>query len=125
MQAELNTLIRAQYPLIYLMTSEEERAEQEILAIAQNSRKVYVWTLTQGLVENGQSKAVQHGTASPQMAIEWAVRQRDPGIFIFKDLHPFKDSADVTRWLRDAVASFKGTDKTIILMSANSDRARN
>jgi SpoVK/Ycf46/Vps4 family AAA+-type ATPase len=119
MQAELNTLIQAQYPLIYLMTSEEERAEREIYAIAQQgiTRKLYVWTLTQGMVEHGQTKAVQHGTASPQMAIEWAVRQKDPGIYVFKDLHPFKDSADVTRWLRDAVASFKGSDKTIILMS--------
>ncbi|MDE5067750.1 MAG: AAA family ATPase, partial [Trichodesmium sp. St4_bin8_1] len=35
----------------------------------------------------------------------------------FKDLHPFIDSPPVTRWLRDAIASFKGTKKTIILMS--------
>jgi SpoVK/Ycf46/Vps4 family AAA+-type ATPase len=120
MQAELNTLIQAQYPLIYLVTSEEERAEREILLIAQQrdiERKVYVWTLTQGMVEYGQTKAVQHGTASPQMAIEWTVRHQESGIYIFKDLHPFKDSADVTRWLRDAVAGFKGSKKNIILMS--------
>jgi SpoVK/Ycf46/Vps4 family AAA+-type ATPase len=120
MQAELNTLIQAQYPLIYLVTSEEERAQREIVEIAQQrgiDRKVYVWTLTQGMVEQGQTKAVQHGTAAPQMAIEWTVRHQEPGIFIFKDLHPFKDSADVTRWLRDAVAGFKGTHKNIILMS--------
>jgi SpoVK/Ycf46/Vps4 family AAA+-type ATPase len=120
MQAELNTLIQAQYPLIYLVTSEEDRAQREIVQIAQQreiDRKVYVWTLTQGMVEQGQTKAVQHGTAAPQMAIEWTVRQQEPGIYIFKDLHPFKDSADVTRWLRDAVAGFKGTNKNIILMS--------
>jgi SpoVK/Ycf46/Vps4 family AAA+-type ATPase len=120
MQAELNTLIQAQYPLIYLVTSEEDRAQREIVQIAQQreiDRKVYVWTLTQGMVEQGQTKAVQHGTAAPQMAIEWTVRQQEPGIYIFKDLHPFKDSADVTRWLRDAVAGFKGSKKNIILMS--------
>ncbi len=120
MKEELRTLIQAQYPLIYLVTSEEERAEREILSLAHqpaSSRKVYVWTLTQGMVEFGQTKAVQHGTASPQMAIEWTMRQKDPGVYIFKDLHPFKDSADVTRWLRDAVSGFKGTYKTIILMS--------
>jgi SpoVK/Ycf46/Vps4 family AAA+-type ATPase len=32
-------------------------------------------------------------------------------------LHPFIDSPGVTRWLRDAIASFKDTQKTILLMS--------
>jgi SpoVK/Ycf46/Vps4 family AAA+-type ATPase len=54
---------------------------------------------------------------SPEAAIEWVVRQREGGIYIFKDLHPFITSAPVTRWLRDAIASFKGTEKIIILMS--------
>ncbi|MBD1922772.1 AAA family ATPase [Microcoleus sp. FACHB-831] len=121
MQEELNILIQAQYPLIYLVTSEEERAERTIATIAQNrpqQRRVFVWTLTHGIVEYGQPRHVtQHNTVSPQAAIEWVIRQRDPGIFIFKDLHPFRDSPEVTRWIRDAIASFKGTQKIIILMS--------
>ncbi|HEY9647166.1 MAG TPA: AAA family ATPase, partial [Chroococcidiopsis sp.] len=47
----------------------------------------------------------------------WVIRQREPGIFVFKDLHPFVDSPAVTRWLRDAIAGFKDAQKTIILMS--------
>ncbi|NET16698.1 MAG: AAA family ATPase [Okeania sp. SIO1H6] len=124
MKEELNILIQAQYPLIYLVTSEEERSEQAIAALAQakSPRKVFVWTVTHGIVEYGQSKnTTQHNTVSPEAAIEWAIRQRDPntgaGIYVFKDLHPFIDSPPVTRWLRDAIASFKGTNKTIILMS--------
>jgi len=38
MKEELNILIQAQYPLIYLVTSEEERAEQAISIIAQANR---------------------------------------------------------------------------------------
>jgi SpoVK/Ycf46/Vps4 family AAA+-type ATPase len=49
--------------------------------------------------------------------VEWVMRQREPGIFIFKDLHPFRDSPAVTRCLRDAIASFRDTQKTILLMS--------
>jgi SpoVK/Ycf46/Vps4 family AAA+-type ATPase len=80
-------------------------------------RKLYVWTLTHGMVEYGQARTTQHNTISPEAAIEWTTRQKDPAIFVFKDLHPFKDSAAVTRWLRDAIASFQGTQKTIVLMS--------
>lgn len=120
MQEELSILLQAQYPLIYLVTSEEERAEQAIASIAQGrpQRRVFVWSLTHGIVEHGQPRTVtQHNTVSPQAAIEWTTRQRDPAIFVFKDLHPFKESAEVTRWLRDAIANFKGTQKAIILMS--------
>ncbi|MEW5861684.1 MAG: AAA family ATPase [Cyanobacteriota bacterium] len=121
MKEELDILVQAQYPLIYLVTSEEERAERTIANIAQTkslARRVYIWTVTHGIVEYGQPRHItQHNTVSPEAAIEWVVRQREPGIFIFKDLHPFIDSPATTRWLRDAIASFKGTQKIIILMS--------
>lgn len=119
MHEELSILIQAQYPLIYLVTSEEERAETTISNIAQAKpqRRVFLWTVTHGIVEYGQPRNVtQHNTVSPEAAIEWVTRQREPGLFVFKDLHPFY-SAPVIRWLRDAIASFKGTQKTIILMS--------
>jgi hypothetical protein len=129
MKEELNILIQAQYPLIYLVTSEEERAEQAISTIAQllkPQRRVFVWTVTHGIVEYGQPRNVtQHNTVSPEAAIEWIIRHKEPGIFILKDLHPFIDAPATTRSLRDAIANFKvsnnsqqhSTAKNIILMS--------
>ncbi|MBE9076841.1 AAA family ATPase [Romeria aff. gracilis LEGE 07310] len=121
MREELSVLIQSQYPLIYLVTFEEQRAEQTIAAIAQKKgpRRLYTWTMTHGIMEYGQGRnATQHNnTLSPEAALDWTIRQREPSIFVFKDLHPFKDSAAVTRGLRDAIESFKGTQKTIILMS--------
>jgi SpoVK/Ycf46/Vps4 family AAA+-type ATPase len=124
MQEELSILIQSQYSLIYLVTSEEDRAEQEVMLIAERERpqrRVFSWTLTRGIVEYGPAGGTpQQGTIPPQQALDFAIRQRDPSIFIFKDLHPFLDrggSPEVIRWLRDTIASFKGTDKTILLMS--------
>jgi SpoVK/Ycf46/Vps4 family AAA+-type ATPase len=124
MQEELGILIEARYPLIYLVTSEEERSEQAIAKIAEakRQREVYIWTVTRGLVRYDQPRTtVQSNTVSPQAAIEWVIRHRDANgtgsIYVFKDLHPFKDSPEVTRCLRDAIASFKGSNKTVVLMS--------
>ncbi|MDX2212210.1 MAG: AAA family ATPase [Oculatellaceae cyanobacterium bins.114] len=120
MKEELSILVQAQYPLIYLVTSEEERAEQTIATIAQMKpqRRFFIWTVTHGIVEYGQPRNVtQHNTLAPEAAIEWVVRQREPGIFVFKDLHPFIEAPAVTRWLRDAIASFKDMQKAIVLMS--------
>ncbi|MEL6438354.1 MAG: AAA family ATPase [Cyanobacteria bacterium J06621_8] len=122
MKEELDILVKAQYPLIYLVTPEEERAEQAISKIAESNteyKHVYVWTVTRGMIEYGQSRqGGPHNTVSPEAAIEWTIRQKDSGIYIFKDLHPFIDGPVITRWLRDAIASFKGAEnKLIILMS--------
>ncbi|MEN9520816.1 MAG: hypothetical protein RLZZ381_3404 [Cyanobacteriota bacterium] len=121
MKEELNILVQAQYPLIYLITPEEERAEQAIAKIAKDNaeyKQVFVWTVTRGMIEYGQTtQATQHNTVSPEAAIEWTIRQKGGGIYIFKDLHPFLDGPVIVRWLRDAIASFKGTDKVIVLMS--------
>ncbi|WP_035986454.1 AAA family ATPase [Leptolyngbya sp. KIOST-1] len=128
MREDLNVLVQAQYPLIYLVTFEEERAEQTIATVARHLSKdqdikgpmrVFTWTMTRGMVEFGSQGAgtQNNNTVSPEAAVEWVIRQREPGIFIFKDLHPFKDSPAVTRCLRDAIVSLRGTRKTIVLMS--------
>lgn len=121
MKEELSILVQARYPLIYLLTPEEERAEQAIAKIARaktQHQRLFVWTVTQGMVEYGQPRQqTQHNTISPQAAIQWAIQQREPAIFIFKDLHDFISSAEVKRWLRDAIAAFKGTEKIVVLMS--------
>ena len=89
MKEELKILIEAKYPLIYLVTSEEGRSEQAILALAQTKpqRRLFVWTVTHGIAEYDQSQnTTQHSTVSPEAAIEWVIRQRDPstgaGIYI-------------------------------------------
>lgn len=121
MQEELTILIQAQYPLIYVLTSEEERTESVLATLAQGKpqRRLFLWTVTRGIVEPEQQGRGpgQRNTLSPEAAIEWVIQQQGPAIFVFKDLHPFIESPAVTRWLRDAIAALKGTQKTIIIMS--------
>jgi hypothetical protein len=65
MTDELVTLIKAQYPLIYVVTPEEERAEQWIVQSVQETRlisRVFTWTVTHGLLEYGHPR--NHGSAS-------------------------------------------------------------
>jgi hypothetical protein len=100
MREDLNVLIQAQYPLIYLVTFEEERAEQTIATVARRvsgeqefrpAMRVFTWTMTKGMVEYGGSERSgpqNNSTVSPEAAVEWVIRQREPGIYIFKDLHP-------------------------------------
>lgn len=121
MKEELSVLLQAEYPLIYLVTHEEARSERAIASIVQSerqARRIFVWSLTYGFSEYGQPlTSGQQSTVAPEAAIRWVMDRREPGVFIVKDLHPFLESPAVVRLLRDAAASFKGSNKSIILMS--------
>jgi len=120
MQEELNILIQAQYPLIYLITHEEERAERAIAEVAQIKpvKRLFTWTVTRGISEYGQG-TYQQGTMAAEAALREVMRSdpKEPAIYIFKDLHPFLTHDVTIRCIRDAVATFKNTQKTIIILS--------
>lgn len=123
MKEELSILLQAEYPLIYLVTHEEDRAEQQIAAIAQRenpNRQVFIWSVVYGFTEYGQTRTKANAsTISPEAALQWMVNRKEPGIFVFKDLHPFitPNSPSVVRWLREAIALFRTEKKSMVLMS--------
>lgn len=125
MKEELSLLIQAQYPLIYLVTPEEDRAQQAIASLANQyapPKPLFVWTVTQGIIQYGQPRSSQHhSTVSPEAAIRWATQRSEPGTYLFKDLHDFMTDASVKRALRDAVSAFRNTAHTLILMSPLQD----
>lgn len=126
MQAELHILLQAQYPLIYLVTAEENRAEGTIAQILRElpgqgpgnqTLSLQRWTVTHGLVAHGTAKTkIEARTLSPEAALAAVVQNPEPGVYLFKDLHPFLKPG-VVRWLRDAIALGGTQQKTIILMS--------
>jgi hypothetical protein len=55
-QAELETLIRARYPILYIVSSEELRALDVIVETARKrQKKVFEWSYSTGIVPAGTS----------------------------------------------------------------------
>jgi hypothetical protein len=122
--AEIETLIRARYPLIYLVTSEELRAFEALLDIAQRrQKKVFEWSCTTGTVPAGASiqseKSRNPATKDPLAALDQVIEQVEPAIYLFKDFHPFltKNNFAVTRKLKEIALHLKNSFKTIVLVS--------
>ncbi len=108
---ELETLIRARYPIIYVVSWEEERVERCLREIADRREKsLFVWTITEGIVKSGtapqRAKAGGGSTADPLAALDAVIQQVGPAIYLFKDFHPFmadeRCNLSVVRRLRDA-----------------------
>ncbi|MBI4324946.1 MAG: ATPase, partial [Chloroflexi bacterium] len=91
---ELETLIRARYPLLYIITSEEMRVQNIVVEVAQKRhKKVFEWSFSTGIVPAGTSiQSQKHRSAAtkdPLMALDQVIEQVEPALFIFKDFHPF------------------------------------
>ena len=121
----LGTYIRAGYPILYLVTAEEDRAiELASKAIAEGDlarRKLFVWSVSRGLC-TPDLKVVDRKTADPKRILPFLLEFNEPGVFVLEDFHPFLDerspaSALAIRQLRDVVAPFKATRKTVLLLS--------
>jgi MoxR-like ATPase len=122
--AEIETLIRARYPLLYLVTSEELRAVEAMLDIAQRrQKKVFEWSCSTGIVPSGVSiqsqKSRNLATKDPLLALDHVIEQVEPAIYLFKDFHPFltKSNVAVTRRLKEIALHLKNSFKTIVLIS--------
>ena len=123
-QSELGYLIRARYPILYLVTSEEMRAQGVVVEIARKrQKKVFEWSYSTGIVPAGtsiQAQKVRNGaTKEPLAALDQVIDQVEPAIFIFKDLHPFLTKANyaVVRKLKEIALHLRNSYKTIVLVS--------
>lgn len=108
---ELETLLRARYPLLYLHTPEEERALAELQALGERlGREVWVWSATTGWPGDP-------GCRDPVAALEFVRVASGRGLYVFCDLHAFFGHASVLRKLRELGHSVKHTAKAVVLLS--------
>lgn len=120
---ELELLVRARYPLIYVVTSEELRLLEIVAALAERrGKKMYEWACSTGLVPGGtnlQSRRSQSPTTrDPLAALDVILEQVEPALFVFKDLHPYlnRQHPQVIRRLKDIALNLKHSLKTLILV---------
>lgn len=123
-QSELETLIRARYPILYIISSEEMRVQHLVVEIARKrQKKVFEWSCTTGVVAAGASVQSQKhrnsATRDPLAALDHVIDQVEPALFIFKDFHPFLTRSNITiiRRLKEIALHLKNSFKTIILIS--------
>ena len=122
--SELETLIRARYPILYIISSEEMRVQNLVVEIARKrQKKVLEWSYSTGIVPAGTSiqsqKQRNPSTKDPLMALDQVIEQVEPALFIFKDFHPFlsKNNFAIVRKLKEIALHLKNSFKTIILVS--------
>jgi len=121
---EIEVLIRARYPIIYIVSCEESRVQSWLLELGKRrNKRVFEWSFNTGIIQAGTAVSSQQrrisSTKDPINALDEVADQVDSAIYIFKDLHPFllRSNFAVIRKLKETAASVKDSYKTIILIS--------
>ena len=119
---EIEYLVRAGYPLLYVISPEEERVEAAIENVAggqdgsRQRRKVYKWSITQGfLADSGENF---NDIKDPLRALEFIHKFEQHAIFILRDFHPFLQDPTIVRKLRDLARSlYREYKRHVLLLS--------
>ncbi|MGZ6142684.1 MAG: AAA family ATPase [Myxococcales bacterium] len=118
--SDLDTLIRARYPLIYLVSWEEQRLDAILADVAQNHGKALLnWSITRGLrrTAGARTLTLSEQSRDPVEALNAIAKLTDPSLVVLKDFHPYLDSPPVIRAMRELAQELKSTYTTVILLS--------
>ncbi|MFC1840244.1 AAA family ATPase [Thermodesulfobacteriota bacterium] len=111
---EISIYIKARYPIIYLVTSEESRAEKLLEKAGELSKKpCFFWSATGGYYNTNKFGK----DTSPLNALNTIMDYAEPGLFILKDFHPYLEEPINVRKIRDIVANLKKSYKTLFIIS--------
>lgn len=130
MERELDTHIRARYPVIQVVTNEEDRLLRVLMKLSQaRKRPLRVWSATRGLCEIalGQDaitfQPVDQELKDPLPFLEMVERVRkgpaneEHTTFVALDLHPYLREPVITRKLRDVIGAIPVKWHNLVMVS--------
>jgi len=117
---EIEILIRAKYPILYIVSWEEKRVEEAIQKVcASLNRTLHTWSVTQGMKPPvSRSSELPKNSTLPGELEALAVVHGAPEytVFVLKDFHPYMKDYRVVRLLRDLAIRLRGRAETLILI---------
>jgi ATP-dependent 26S proteasome regulatory subunit len=117
---DIEVLIRAKYPILYIVSWEERRVESGLREICNKlSRTLHTWSLTQGLRPpvNRTSGPPKASALPPELeALALIHEAPEFTVFLLKDFHPYMKDPRVVRLLRDLSQRLKSKAQTLVLM---------
>jgi len=117
---ELDVLVRARYPLVYLVTSEEQRLEAILSGLADaHGKALLTWSIVKGFRRLGGSRTVHAPEVprEPLAALTAIEKLSEPSLVVLEDFHPYLQDPAVVRALRELSHSLKETFTTVVLLS--------
>lgn len=117
-EEEIVLLIKAKSPLIYVVSSEEERVEYALrrLMTSKLKRVVYSWDFVNGFNPNVLNEAYKRNPFEALSRIRNIFGQV-PSLILFKDFHNFLSDLSISRELKTLLPVIRKQPKTIVFIN--------
>lgn len=120
-EGDLEALIAGRFPVIVIESHEEARALTLVhRAAARRNLGVRTWSVTRGLQTPAGSVALT-GTQDPAVALRTVAGEREPGIVVLLDFHPFLANPIHVRQIKEIAADYDAAPRTLILLGHQAD----
>ena len=123
---QVDLLVRARYPILYIITWEEERVRGMLSRVAERQGKTLAeWSINEGIRQvSGAGDGIHNGEAmkTPIMALDAILVDAAEGIYVMKDLHryfarqsTYRMREELVRKLREMYDDLKRANKTLVI----------
>jgi ATP-dependent 26S proteasome regulatory subunit len=117
---EIEVLVRAKYPILYIVSWEEKRIEDALQGVCKTlNRTLHTWSVTQGMkppVNRGTGPVRTTTLPGELEALALVHEAPEYTVFLLKDFHPYMKDYRVTRLLRDLANRLRGRAQTLVLL---------
>jgi SpoVK/Ycf46/Vps4 family AAA+-type ATPase len=117
-QQEIETLIRAKYPIVFVVTWEERRVGEVLETVSREiGLRLHTWSMTQGMkpeISSAQAYSSSKLTADLEALTEIHAAP-DHALFHLKDFHPYMMDSRVIRVFRDLAERLRSKSQTVVI----------
>lgn len=114
----IRRFIAAKYPVLYLVSWEEERVERMVKLLGTklfpNPIKFYTWSCVGGMRSD---EAEIGDTSDTIQALDRVISDEETGFYLFRDLHFFLSDPRLIRKFRDVYRVLRSSYKTLFILS--------
>lgn len=124
---QIELLVRARYPVLYIVSWEEARVERHLQAIAaRRNKQLHIWSITEGIREasapDAQTLGKKRAVTDPIEALEVVIQHKEPAIYLFNDLNAFlrpeiSCNRPIIRKVREVARALADSYKTLVICS--------
>jgi SpoVK/Ycf46/Vps4 family AAA+-type ATPase len=120
---DLCLLVRSRVPILLIESHDESRALEMLTRLAvRETLPLFTWSVTEGLRRLGFGEMPAAGELHEAEQVLAAIKtQREAGLYVLCDLHPWLKEPRVVRLLKDIALRYREVAHTLVLLSHRVD----
>jgi AAA+ superfamily predicted ATPase len=118
MREKIVNYIKAGYPGVYIVSSEESRVEAELKAIAESLEyRLLAWSVTDGMLDL--ADGASHNKRDPQELLDGLTELPENSVIVLRDFHQFLElqTPGLVRSLKDAMRVGKTKGRVVVVLA--------